>query len=430
MTKTASLNNGSFESVILKSTTTPKDGFEIRDLINEFSVYQSLEVPFLTAKAVIVDGVGMMNNILLSGGEQITFTYKTTNPKGEVFMRSINMFVTGIETLEKQGNNSVYVINLGSIHYVTNAHTRISQAYDGKSSDIIKKIFEDKLKLSEQYYDIEETQDNIKVVIPNLKIADTLAWISRRALSLNNTPCFTFEYLDGSMAFKSLEGLYARGPIFNYFRKDTQSTDPLSTYFNINFLQVDKVANSYKNINSGMYAAKVYAFDPLTREVVEHNFDVDEKELQMTTMLNDAIYDTGIKLNGKYLNELPEAKIYNIITTSNGSNNSRPEITSSHEAIGDYHTNSEFKIPFLNSKLLQLENFLITVSVQGNTSVFPGAIISLTIPSSTTQVKNTDYANDKFFSGNYVVLSVRHIFTAQSHMTVMQLGKDSFKVNE
>ena len=232
------------------------------------------------------------------------------------------------------------------------------------------------------------------------------------------------------MAFKSLEGLYARGPIFNYFRKDTQSTDPLSTYFNINFLQVDKVANSYKNINSGMYAAKVYAFDPLTREVVEHNFDVDEKELQMTTMLNDAIYDTGIKLNGKYLNELPEAKIYNIITTSNGSNNSRPEITSSHEAIGDYHTNSEFKIPFLNSKLLQLENFLITVSVQGNTSVFPGAIISLTIPSSTTQVKNTDYANDKFFSGNYVVLSVRHIFTAQSHMTVMQLGKDSFKVNE
>lgn len=429
MSKTASLNNGSFESVILKSTTTPVDGFEIRDLINEFNIYQSLEVPFLTAKAVIVDGVGMMNNILLSGNEQVRFTYKTTNPSGEVYMRSIDFFVTAIDKLEKQGSNSIYSISLGSMHYVANSHTRISQAYDGKSSDIVKQIFEDKLRLTEDDYDIEETQDNIKVVIPNLRISETLAWISRRALSLNNTPCFVYEYLDGSMGFKSLEGMYSRGVAFNYFRTDTQSTDPLSTYYNINFLQVDNVGNSYKNITNGTFAAKVYAYDPLTREVIEHNFDIADKELEMTTMLNDALFDSGIKINDKFLNELPEAKVYSIITSSDGSNNNRPEITSVHGQIGDYHTNSEFKVPFLNSKLSQLESFLLTVSVQGNSSLFPGAIINLTVPSASTQVKNTEYMNDKFFSGNYVVLSVRHIFTAQSHITVMQLGKDSFQVN-
>ena len=428
MTNSASINNGSVDQVVIYGGFIPSEGYEISDLVNEFNIYQSIDAPFLTAKMVVVDGVGLLNNAYLMGNEYVAFTYGVILPSGEKLQRTINFLVTGIEKLEKQGESFVYVLNLGSMHFQKNAITKISQSYSGKSSDIIAKVLKDKLGVTDELSLIEETSDNIKLVIPNLNISETLAFISRRAASLNGTPCFTYEHLDGSIEFSSIEGMYLRRPAFAYYRRDQKSTDPLSTYSTINTFQIDRISQGYENVVSGMYAAKVYAYDALTRNFVEHNFNIADKELDMTTFLNKSIYNPNISINGKSFNEIPESKTYTIITSSNGSNSLRPKITSNHDEVGDYYTNSELRFPFLNSKLQQLDNCLITIGVQGNSSIFPGSILNIVIPSNSAQINDEASKLDNFLSGNYVVVSVRHIFKQQSFITYAQIAKDSFGI--
>ena len=422
------LNNGNFEQVLLKSAVA-KDTIDITELVSEINIFQSIQVPFITGNILIVDAIGLLNSLFIIGNELITVRYMTLGLDGKRISQQISFFVTSIDKIEKESNNTVYGLTLGSLHFVANSSTKISQAYTGSSSDIIKNIFENQLKLNEEDYYIEKTPDSLKVIIPNLSIAETLMFITRRAQGENGTPCFVFEYLDGSMGFASLEKLYSAGSMFKYYRRTLRTTDPVTTYFDINDLTIDKIGNGYTNITNGMYAAKVYAFDPLTRQVLEHDFNLSKAEKSPgNAILNDIPFSSGVTINSKPLNELHKSKIFTVITSSDGSNNKKPEITGVYDGKYDYHTNSEIKVPYLNSKFLQLENFVMTINIQGNINIGPGSLISLVMPSASTSTKDGDALYDKNFSGEYLVINVRQTFTAQSHYTTVQLAKDSFRI--
>ena len=426
MQSQTSINNGSVKEVRIFNAYTPQSGFDISDLVNEFNIYQSIDTPFYTGKIVIIDGVGLFNNIYIMGNEIVTVSYSSALPNKPEAINTSTFIVTSVEKVQSENNNYIYVLSLGSSHWLKNASTKISQAYSGKSSDIIAQILKNKLNLTEDEYLISKTTDNIKVVIPNLNISESLLFISRRASSPNGTPCFTYEHLDGTMEFSSLENLYSRAPLFTYYKNIRLTSDPITTYFNINKLKIDNISQGYKNIIGGMYSAKVFAFDMLTRNFIEHKFNLADKENDKT-FLNTALYDPVMNINGKGIQEIADSKIYTILTSSNGSNTLNPRITSTQGEIGDYHTNAEFKVPFLNSKLQQLENCVITIEVQGNTSIFPGSIIELSVPSPDFQnSEEEDSKRDKFLSGKYVTIGVRHIFTQQGFKTLAQLAKDSF----
>lgn len=418
------INAGYIKSVIIRNASTSSQGVEVSDLVTELNVYQSIQVPFMTGKILLVDGISLLDNIMLLGNDQIDIYIESKSTDGKQEEIYISMFTTGIEKVEKQKENNIYVLQLASKHIINNAYTNINQAYSGKSSDIIKKILIDKLKVNEDDLDIEDTMDNIKVIVPSLKIADALMWISRRAMSESKTPCFVYEYLDGSFGFNSLAKMYSRPTIMTYYRSDMQSSDPQSTYNKIIDFQADSFGKGYSNFANGTFAAKTYAFDVMTKQLIEETFDLRDYEKD-ETVLNSTIPSNGISAEGKSVYELPESKYYYLLTSSDGSNSNRPDITTTNDTFGDYHTNAEIKVPYLNSKLMQLENFMLSITVQGNINVYPGAIISLIIPSANNSIKGQEATNDLLYSGNYVVVSIKHSFNAQNHVTMLQIAKDS-----
>lgn len=418
------INAGYIKSVVIKNASTRPEGVEVSDLVTELNIFQSIQVPFMTGKILLVDAVSLLDNVMLLGNDQIDIYIESKSTGGKQEEIYISMFTTGIEKAEKQKENNIYVLSLASKHIINNAYTRINQAYNGKSSDIIKKIAIDKLKVNETDLDIEDTMDNLKVIIPNLKISESLMWIARRATSESKTPCFVYEYLDGSIGFNSLAKMYSRPSVITYYRSDTQSSDPQTTYAKIIDFQADSVGNGYLNFSNGAFAAKTYAFDTMTKQLIEEKFDLRDYEKD-ETVLNTTIANTGVNVEGKTVYELPESKVYYLLTSSDGSNSNRPDITTTNDTFGDYHTNSEIKIPYLNSKLMQLENFMLSITVQGNINVFPGAIISLVVPSANNSIKGQEVTNDLLYSGNYVVVSIKHSFNAQNHVTMLQIAKDS-----
>lgn len=425
-----SINSGTLKSVVLRNaltSTISEDGVEISDLVTEFDVYQSIQVPFMTGKLLIVDGVSLLDSFMLIGNEQIDVTIEIKSTSGKFETKNISFISTSIERLEKRGNTNVYALTLGSAHFVPNSHKKINQAYEGSSSEIIKNILINDLKLSEDKLDIEQTTDNKKIVVPALKIADALMWISRRAYSESKTPCFVYEYLDGSMGFNSLKRMYERDATFSYYKVDSKSTDPLSTYYQIIDVQFDSVGNGYKNMSNGMYSAKVYAYDVMTKQMIIKDFNLldDDKD---ENFLNDVIPSPSLTIDDKTFFELPNNKTYQLFTSSDGSNSDRQEITGVNELIGDYHTNAEHYVPYMNSKLMQLENYTITIVIQGNVNIFPGAVINVVFPSTSNLVKGVAKQVDNMYTGKYLVTGIRHMITAQNHLSYVQISKDSFRV--
>lgn len=423
------INAGSFKSVILKNSLTPEQGIDVTDLVTELQIFQSIQVPFLTGKILMVDGVSLLDNIMILGTEVFDVTIETRSSNGEMMKTSLTLIGTGVEKLHKDGNTNIYAISVGSKHMIENLHVRLCQAYKGSSSDIVKEILVDKLGIAEEDIDLEKTTDNVKLIVPNLKLADSLMWIARRATSESKTPCFIYEYVDNSMAFKSLAKMYSVRPIITYYRNDTTQSDPTGTYTSIIDVQFDSVGKGYKNINEGMFAAKVYAFDMTTKQVMEENFSLSDYETN-ANLLNDALPDPALRISGKTLYELYDAKVYNLFTSTDGSDSAEPKKTGTDDYTGDYHTNSQFKVPYLNSKLQQLENFAMTITVHGNLNVFPGAILNIEFPSSTRLVKGGDKRNDFYYSGKYLTMSIKHVFTAQNYMTHAQIAKDSLLVSK
>ena len=117
-----------------------------------------------------------------------------------------------------------------------------------------------------------------------------------------------------------------------------------------------------------------------------------------------------------------------MFTSSDGSNSDRQEITGVNDLIGDYHTNAEHYVPYMNSKLMQLENYTMTITVEGNVNIFPGAIINVVFPSTSNLVKGTAKQVDNMYTGKYLVTGIRHIITSQNHLSYVQVAKDSFRV--
>lgn len=425
-----SINSGTIKSVVLRNALTTENGMrsvEISDLVTEFDIYQSIQVPFMTGKLLIVDGISLLDSIMLIGNEQVDVTIETKSTSGEYEKIDISFISTGIEKLEKRGNTNAYILSLGSAHFVANAHKRINQAYEGSSSEIIKNILVNDLKLTENQLDIEQTTDNKKMVVPALKIADALMWITRRAYSESKTPCFIYEYLDGGMGFNSLKRMYDRDAVFSYYRVDSKSTDPKSTYYQIIDVQFDNVGSGYKNMSNGMYSAKVYAFDVMTKQMIEKDFNLLEDD-SAENLLNDVLPTPSLTVDEKTFFKLPDNKIYELFTSSDGSNSDRQEITGVNELIGDYHTNAEHYVPYMNSKLMQLENYTMTITVEGNVNIFPGAIINIVFPSTSNLVKGTAKQVDNMYTGKYLVTGIRHIITSQNHLSYVQVAKDSFRV--
>lgn len=140
MQSQTSINNGSVKEVRIFNAYTPQSGFDISDLVNEFNIYQSIDTPFYTGKIVIIDGVGLFNNIYIMGNEIVTVSYSSALPNKPEAINTSTFIVTSVEKVQSENNNYIYVLSLGSSHWLKNASTKISQAYSGKSSDIIAQI--------------------------------------------------------------------------------------------------------------------------------------------------------------------------------------------------------------------------------------------------------------------------------------------------
>ena len=133
---------------------------DIRNLIMEFNIYESLDSNFITGDISLTDGTNAIQELPLTGYERIEFYFRSPGTdKGFNFSvkNGHPMFVYSLKNRQQLNPRSqVYTLRFCSMEAIRDHQTRISKAFTGNIDQMVTDICINHLKTKKDIL-VEET---------------------------------------------------------------------------------------------------------------------------------------------------------------------------------------------------------------------------------------------------------------------------------
>ena len=116
--------------------------YDVKDLVSEFTIFEHIDKPFLTAKMILMDvdpNISLVDSIHFLGTEKVEVKIKTHADKQ--FSITKNFVVSEIVAQQKGGDgNELLALDLVEDCAYLSSLMRISKSFKGKKEQIIEKI--------------------------------------------------------------------------------------------------------------------------------------------------------------------------------------------------------------------------------------------------------------------------------------------------
>ena len=165
-------------------------GVNIQSIVQELNIYEGINQSAVFGTMVVVDSTNIIGNLPIQGTERLMFKLSTPGAsKTEHIIDASEQtghpfYVYKISNKKQPSQGTlVYTIHFASREFLRNLRVKVSQAYEGKLSDMVSQIIGDKEGLDSRkklYY--EETANSDKIVIPNLSPFNAISLIKKRAI--------------------------------------------------------------------------------------------------------------------------------------------------------------------------------------------------------------------------------------------------------
>ena len=268
--------------------------FDIRNMMLECRLYESMNSNFLVGELLVVDALGVLENARLFGQETLTLRFSQAYMVDE--SQSIHKVfrIFKVARTERLGQDThIFRIDFCSPEFLQAKRLRVSQAFRGSMTGIAVKIAEDNLgilNISGQTHTVlpyfEEVKhsknDNYHVIIPNWTINYAINWLCSKAQGVDGNSgledsYFFYQTANGGYRINSLARMieidYEGGAIFGYSPASVQNKEipwPLDPTKGDSGFGMGKTAVNY-NINSvadtlmgtalGMFSSKQITID-------------------------------------------------------------------------------------------------------------------------------------------------------------------------
>ena len=436
-------------------------GVNIQSLVQELNIYEGINQTCIYGTLVVVDSINLIANLPIQGTERLFFKLSTPGTSdtehiidaSEETGHPFYVYKVSNKKQPSQGTQ-VYTIHFASREFMRNIRVKVSQAYEGKLSDMVQQIVGDKQGLDSRkklYY--EETANADKIVIPNLSPLSAISMIARRALPLNGKGAgYYFYETTKGFHFQSWENMCAKNA--------TSERDTIQQFFympqNITDDNVDepkelhdlKSVESYKFMNTFHDTAAAQALGTYGHRVITHNLyakDFKQTDYNYHEQFNQTVHADFTDKNT--INEIAPAIFDNPIDfdikpdgTGKGVSDYAESLVSllpttqflHNENTGSYGTdvNDDARLEGVrNSIEMQVQaGTTIQMTVKGQTYIQPGHVIDFAIrPVEPEGRTRDDKPYDPQYSGRYIITKMRHRVTKQDYKMVLEVKKDSVR---
>jgi len=443
--------NAKLEDVVI-TKFNGSDKMSLMPQVAEFTLYQSIFSPLLTADIVFVDGVGLMNNYPLSGEEKIEVEIiqlgEENKGSGQTdFSRILTFVISAIKeiSVDDDGRNMTFIMELISYDAFINAKTRVSHAYNETIEIMIKKIYDEYVIKNrndpkpKELKIFEDTQKVRKLVVPNIKPFDAISWLCKYAISKEPEKYYTHMFYETieNYTFKALQKLTFRDKedgdaVFAASQEKFIYVGDIALIRNdparltalnergydesriVNDLKINKRYSSFEKILGGYFENELVEINML-----QNDYKITRKELEYA----DQNFNTINPMKGYNTIEYIE-DIKNEFTEPERSARVRYLINNY-----DHENQPSFRDKFGRSAMsfLAYQQLDISMAINTNLLMRVGDLLFVEVPE--FHGFNLNDA-DKYLSGYYVVSEIKTILRQGGYSSsYVRINRDSFTSN-
>lgn len=406
---------------------------DLNDYLIELNIYEDIFSNFMHGQVMISDSNNLISKLPIIGDEILIISYGTPTLE-KYFQKYFHVYSITDQKTTSDNNTQTYILHFCSVEAVLDANLVVYDPFSGDVSEVVKKIFESYLK-NPRYVKFEEnnilpdentisnlfisdTKNKIKFISPGWSPSKCLNWVASKAMPREGRACdFLFWESSAGFFFASIEDLIATsyndqkfaGEYFYIPVGTLESKDVMMKMFLAESFEVVNFTDNLQNYTNGFYASKFIAYDPITKtyDVTEYDYPSEFSEFKNTegNSGNPPFSLRTLRNAGSY------AKLY-------------PTNSKLFTGINENFTDKMHEI-FGNrtSKLNELNNFKINLTVHGRSDMFAGCMITFNYPDTKGHGLDTEAGSDPIFSGNYLVTAIRHKINYKNHVMVMELVK-------
>ena len=399
----------------------------IEEIAYEFSYYEDIFSPTISADIYMVDGINLINDFPIIGEEDLFLSFG--NPlNDELIDLNLRSYKVGERNSQSQ-RTLEYQIYFASENAILDPKTQVVSAFSGRISDIVTKFF--------PFVEIEPTDGQFKYVGNSMTRFETMAILAREAKSQNNlSSSYLFYETSEGYHFVTLEYLFEKPTAQTYYyilsnanRDDAEIKDDLI----ISQLEYIKSNDLIEGMRNGLYGNTTSAIDLIRKTYNSRTFDyfgggfdktkhIPESPSRLQPNFRGQVGGPYVSFardsspaNEKYfvsdLNDVADIeyiKEYDPSTNNFGRNR---------------HIFSGVETSLRN----QTKSIAVRIAIPGDSTRHAGDIIELKIPENNPSNEGLrEY--DKYLSGRFLVTNVRHgMKSNREYVTVMECVKDSFE---
>jgi hypothetical protein len=416
----------------------------------EFSYEESIFEIGISGSMFVVDAVDYPTLLPIIGEERMQISFTRSNNIGDGEFDPITfdlpIYEVGGRTQDgKSRKRQTYTLYYGSESIFKNLDSKLFRKYkDMPYSDMVKKIYDEYLKVGDKEIFVEPTKHSMDFFAQNMSPIKAIRQICKRSVSAEGNGSYYVFYEDRDrFNFVTLSYLAKQEPIITllYQPKNTIDDKTLKKNTEKDMYNVNTIKN-YSNINpvasaiSGEATASILTIDPLRRKKSLKALDLRGSD--------ESVKKHGIELlqnverGWDSFNHVQSAKPWtnNNKMFTNPLSNLNVAISDMGHEFNEYITerdssaksnNIEDYVLQRNSSKLQFMKNVITTTVSGDPRIKAGNVVHFKIPEFMGKV-NTESKEelDKYLQGNYLVVSIAHIINSNSYKMNLELIKDSY----
>src|SRR6056300_1075064 len=267
--------------VVLTSSSGIK--VDITDVITTFNIFANAYTPFITGRLTFADIINLSDALPLLGEETITYKLYTPGVDSESIDTTEHpMKVTRLSSVKLNETSQGYYLEFSSPEFKRNNRVRSVSPLRGTHSDMVETILRYDLKTSKDI-SLEKTQENFKIVSPNIPPISLIQKIADRSTSsnFNETGYFFYEDFFNTFHFRTFASMVnetpgvPRKPTLIYHVAPETVNELYTQMTRVKSFDLDRSYDHTENTRSGMYASKLMVHDTDAKTYKEYNFRYD-----------------------------------------------------------------------------------------------------------------------------------------------------------
>ena len=435
----------------LKLINAGDEVIDLTEFVVELNIYEDIFKNYLNGNIVLTDSRNIIDKFNIHGEEFLNVKLRTPSfPDNQVIEKTFRVFKLTDRTIVRDNNTQNFVLHFISIEFFYDISLPLFAPFEGIITDVAGRIFTDflastrKFNISESNENVtegnsgtdlivlNESSNKVKFVSPGWSPFKCINWLATKAIPKDGVA-------KNFIFFESNKSFYL-GTLENLFRNAHQEKNYLGRYL-ISASNIREDKNT-QNLNREMFLAKDVEMIESTDYIKNYTngylgnrlvyLDVFNKEYELIDYDHVTNYDKQFHTSGIGKEAKP---VFNNETFRNFATNisfypKNPKLFNDYtdnisEKMGEIHGNRL-------SSMLELTNIKMNMTIPGRTDAEVGRILYFEYPSMGGKVEGDtgSSAQDKLYSGYYLITAIHHKVNKLEHQMVMEVIKDSLFVDQ